>query len=206
MVGAGLGRTGTVSLKLALEQLLGAPCYHMMEVFARLEADPPVWTAAMQGRPTDWATFLDGYAAIVDWPGAACWQEMADAFPDAIVLLSTRTDAEAWYRSAADTIFIAGEHEKQDPKGPMVAWVEMIDAMQERHGMAWGEHDSCIAAYEAHNAAVRAAVPASRLVEWQPGDGWGPLADALGVAAPDEPFPHANSTEEFRTNFGLGSA
>jgi hypothetical protein len=178
----------------------------MMEVFARLEADPPMWTAAIRGGSIDWAAFLDGYGAIVDWPGAACWQEIADAFPDAIVLLSTRTDAEAWFRSASDTIFIAGEQERKDPKGPMVAWVEMVDAMQSRHGMVWGDHDSCVAAYDAHNAAVRAAVPASRLVEWQPGDGWGPLADALGVPVPDEPFPHANTTDEFRANFGIGSA
>ena len=99
VVGAGLGRTGTHSLKLALEQLLGQPCYHMAEVFEHLD-HIPTWHAAYRGEPVDWRNVLGDYAAIVDWPGAGVWQQLADAYPDAVILLSTRRDARTWLTSA----------------------------------------------------------------------------------------------------------
>src|SRR5438046_2637386 len=104
VVGAGLGRTGTHSLKVALETLIGAPCYHMIEVFGHPE-HRSVWRAAAEGEAVDYAELLTGYDAIVDWPGASFWREMSEAFPDAIILLSTRADADAWWRSASKTIF-----------------------------------------------------------------------------------------------------
>src|SRR6478752_10786636 len=105
VVGAGVGRTGTASLKVALEQLLGGRCHHMLEIIG----DPsqvPGWTDAVDGREVDWQQLLDGYVALVDWPGASFWRELAAANPDALVLLSVR-DPEAWYRSASNTIFLA---------------------------------------------------------------------------------------------------
>jgi hypothetical protein len=198
VVGAGLGRTGTRSLKDALEQLLGAPCYHMLEVFGRPQ-DPPVWTRALRGEPVDFAALLDGYAAIVDWPGAGCWRELAGAFPDAVVLLSTRDSAETWHRSASDTIFSAmGPVEDNDDE-----WSAMAATMMRRFDPHWRDPTAAMAAYDRHNAAVRAEVPPERLVEWQPGEGWDPLCRALGLAAPQEPFPHRNTTEEFRSALGL---
>src|SRR6266566_10081202 len=95
VIGAGMGRTGTMSLKLALERLLGGPCYHMVEVFPR-PAHFGLWTAAGRGKPTDWHALFDGFVAAVDWPAAAFWKEIADAFPEAIILLSTR-DSESWW-------------------------------------------------------------------------------------------------------------
>lgn len=201
VVGAGLGRTGTTSLKLALEQLLGGRCYHMFEVFGRPD-DIPVWRAAMTGEPVDWAALLADFDAIVDWPGAACWRELAAAFPDAVVLHSTRADADTWYASAAATIF-EGTRQNRDETDPMlVSWLSMIDALRARHDMDWDDRASAVAGYEAHNAAVLAEVPAERLVQWQPGDGWAPICAALGVPVPDEDFPHLNSTAEFRTRRG----
>lgn len=70
VVGAGLGRTGTTSLKAALEQLLGGPCHHMFEFFVHPEQVSP-WHAAARGEAVDWAALLAGYDAVVDWPGAS---------------------------------------------------------------------------------------------------------------------------------------
>ena len=191
VIGAGLGRTGTMSLKLALERLLGAPCYHMVEVFPR-PAHFARWTAAARGEPVDWRALLDGFAAAVDWPSAAFWEELAEAFPDAPIVLSTR-DAESWWRSASATIFDAS----RPPPPP--AMREMLDALfGRRFTPAIHDRERAIAAYEAHNARVRATAPRGRLVEWRPGDGWGPLCHALGLAEPAEPFPHTNTTDEFR--------
>src|SRR5579862_5982463 len=105
VVGAGLGRTGTHSLKIALERLLGAPCYHMVEVFAHPE-HVPAWRGAALGQMPDWHALFDGYAATVDWPSAAFWPELSEAFPETLVVLSVR-DAEAWWQSASQTIFPA---------------------------------------------------------------------------------------------------
>jgi Sulfotransferase domain len=192
LVGAGLGRTGTMSLKLALERLLGAPCYHMLEVFQHPQ-HVPLWHAAVRGEMPDWQRLFAGWAAAVDWPAAAFWPELSAAFPDAVVLLSVR-DSQSWWRSASSTIF--PEVHREEPGDPWLAMVK--DLMAARFTSALDDPQAAIAAYEGHNARVRATVPAERLVEWRPGDGWQPLCAALGVPVPDEPFPHRNSTEEFR--------
>ena len=197
LVGAGLGRTGTMSLKLALERLLGGTCHHMMEVFSHRD-EVPIWHAAMLGEPVDFPALLAGYDAIVDYPGAAVWRELAAAFPDAPVLLSTRSSAEAWWESASNTI-LALRPDTEDPDGR-----NMIDAVFARSlGGDVTDRDAVMAAYEAHNAAVRSEIPPERLFEYQPGDGWAPLCAALGVPEPDEPFPHTNTREEFRERLGL---
>src|SRR3954451_23587493 len=108
VIGAGLGRTGTHSLKVALEQLLGGPCHHMLEILG----DPtqiPSWIDAIEGRPVDWPKMLEHYRSIVDWPGGAFWPELHAAFPDALVLLSVR-DPQKWYESASKTIFLTFDH------------------------------------------------------------------------------------------------
>lgn len=200
VVGAGLGRTGTLSLKTALERLLDGPCYHMLEVFAHPE-HVAMWHAAIRGEHVDWDSLFEGYKAAVDWPAAGHWQEISDHFPDALVLLSTR-DSDGWWRSANDTIFeVFRKTQKMDERPD--EWAAMATDMLKRFCDDFLDRDAAIAAYEAHNAAVRAAVPPDRLVDWRPGDGWQPLCDALGLPVPDMDFPHVNSTEEFRTNMGL---
>jgi hypothetical protein len=195
LVGAGIGRTGTHSLKLALEQLLGGPCYHMIEVFGHPE-HVAEWHKAMKGEPTDWESILGGYEAIVDWPGGAVWREMSEAYPDAVILLSTRSSADAWWKSANDTIFgLMNRGAPPMPGGD--EWYAMVQDMFKRFTEDWSDEAAAKEAYERHNAAVRAEAPADRLVDWQPGDGWEPLCTALGVPVPDEPFPHVNTTEEF---------
>jgi hypothetical protein len=204
LVGAGLGRTGTLSLKQALEHLLGAPCYHMMETFGRPD-DIPVWHRAVNGEMPEWRAFLADYAAAVDWPVAAFWRELSDAFPDAVVLLSTRP-TDAWWTSASSTIFRISERAIDPGEGVASAQISMArDMLTKRFTANWHDETEAKMAYEAHNAAVRAAIPPDRLVEWHPGDGWAPICDALGVAVPGDPFPHVNTTADFLAMTGLDS-
>jgi hypothetical protein len=198
VVGAGLGRTGTLSLKMALEQLMGGSCYHMLEVFSHPD-HVATWHAATRGEPVDWDELFADYTTAVDWPAAAFWREVSAAYPDATVVLSTR-DSESWWRSVDKTIFeiFRAEHAPDDH------WFAMVsEMMNTRFTPDFLDHDAAIAAFEAHNAEVRAAVPAERLVEWRPGDGWAPLCAALDVPVPDQEFPHTNTTEEFRTRAGM---
>jgi hypothetical protein len=205
VVGAGLGRTGTHSLQLALQQLLGGPCYHMMDVFGRPD-DIPVWHAAAEGTMPDWEMFLSEYRATVDWPAAAFWRELRETSPDAVVLLSTRADADAWWKSARDTIFeVSARPVVDDPV--FGAQQRMIHAVLEnRFTPEWQDAGAAKAAYEAHNDAVRAAVPADRLIDWRPADGWEPICAALDLPVPEEPFPHVNTTSDFRALIGLDAA
>ena len=190
VVGAGLGRTGTNSLKVALERLLGAPCYHMVEVFAHPE-HVAAWHAAARGEMPDWEQLFRGYAAAVDWPASAFWPEIADAFPDAVILLSER-DPESWWKSASSTIF-------PSIGGAGGEWRAMIDALfAARFTTAVHDRDASIAAYERHYADALQRIPPRRLVRWRASDGWEPLCRALGVAVPSEPFPHTNTTEDFQ--------
>jgi len=214
VVGAGLGRTGTHSLKIALEQLLGAPCYHMVEAFQR-PADIATWHAAATGQPIDWRELFNGYAAVVDWPAAAFWSQIADVFPNAIILLSLR-DAESWWRSASRTIFEGfrratdPERREADPQrreggpGQHPAFAPMIrDLFGNTFTPDFLEEAPAKVAFERHVAEVRKRAPANRLVEWRAEDGWGPLCATLGVAIPAEPFPLTNTTEQFRSRANL---
>jgi hypothetical protein len=191
VVGAGLGRTGTHTLKVVLERLLGGPCHHMVEVFQHPEQWPK-WQQAVDGEPLSvWGDVLDPYVAAVDWPSCRWYAELAEANPDALVLLSVRDSADAWYRSASKTIFTAMPEHPTDDFGRWA--VRLIgDHIGPPHDEA-----AVKAGYERHNAEVRATIPADRLLEWKATDGWAPLCEALGVPIPDEPFPVTNTTDEW---------
>lgn len=190
IVGAGLGRTGTLSLKVALERLLGGPCYHMAELFAH-PGHVPLWHTAVRGSMPDWHELFRGYRAAVDWPVASFWPELSAAFPDALVLLSLR-DPESWWRSASETIFPATTDREGSP------WRAMVDDLfANRFTSALHDREACLAAFERHNARVRREVPRERLLEWRAEDGWDPLCSALRVPVPDEPFPRVNTKGQF---------
>ncbi len=197
VVGAGVGRTGTTSLKIALERLLGAPCYHMSEVFAHPEHIRG-WRAAARGEAPDWKAFFQPYVAAVDWPVSAFWRELSAAFPDALVLLSVR-DSASWWESVDETIFPTVRTPL--PLGPeLAAWPDMVREMFEaRFTTALDDRAACIAAFERHNQEVRESVPAGRLLEWTPADGWAPICQALGLPEPVEDFPRTNTREEWRS-------
>lgn len=190
VIGAGLGRTGTMSLKLALEQLGFGPCYHMVEVFKNPQA-PRWWVEAAEGRP-DWERIFEGYAATVDWPNATFYAELADHYPDAKVILTER-DPEAWFRSTQQTIFAEGS------SPPVADFGEMNEKVIRRlFGGRMHDHDHVIDVYQRHNAEVRRRIPAERLLVYQVAQGWEPLCAFLGVDIPETPMPKVNSTEEFQ--------
>jgi hypothetical protein len=198
VVGAGVGRTGTHSLKLALEQLLGTPCHHMMEMFPD-PAQQAAWIDAVDGKPVDWHAMLARYGAQVDWPGASFWPELVAAFPDALVLLSVR-DPEEWYISASNTIFNA--FDKMPPE--IQPWMSAVrQLLHDRFCDRFDDPTAMTGAFVRHNDAVRAAIPVERLLEWSPSDGWEPICERLGVALPSGPFPLTNTTDEFRSMIGM---
>lgn len=194
VIGAGFGRTGTMSLKLALEQLGFGPCHHMTEVLKTPGAAEP-WAAAAGGKPVDWDGVFDGYRSAVDWPAADYWRELAHHFSHAKIILTVR-DPESWFRSTQETIFGPINTLMSDDASAVGLTMRAINA---RHfGGRPNDRAACLAGYEAHNAAVRREVPPERLLVLDVAEGWDPLCRFLGVPAPDTPFPRANSTDEFR--------
>jgi Sulfotransferase domain len=194
VVGAGVGRTGTNSLKLALERLLGAPCHHMFEI--RDDGTQVAgWTDAIEGRPVDWEAMLAGYSALVDWPGASFWPELSAANPEALVLLSVR-DPQSWYRSASKTIFPFIEN----PRPERASWMATVrKLLRDRFSDRLDDEGTMVAAFERHNDAVRTAIAPKRLLEWSPADGWEPICERLGLDVPGEAFPQTNSTADFNS-------
>ena len=199
VVGAGVGRTGTNSLKLALEQLLGGKCHHMFEVISDPTVQVPLWTNAIEGGEVDWSSMPPGFVSLVDWPGASFWRELSAANPDALVLLSVR-DPEAWYRSASNSIFLVFEAVPPELR----PWFEsMLRLLGERFSDRLDDPTAMMDAFERHNAAVRKEIPSQRLLEWTPTDGWEPICERLGLDVPDEPFPKTNELNDWRANFGM---
>ncbi len=191
VIGAGLGRTGTLSLKLALTELGVGPCYHMMEVFpapARVEH----WNRISAGEALDWDVVFDGFQATVDWPACNYYRELMDTYPDAKVILSVRP-ADKWFASTQATIF---RDELNAMAPPFIARIIGAKVGPDRH-----DREAVIAGYLRHNDEVRAHVPKEKLLEFDPSQGWAPLCDFLGVPVPATPYPSVNTTEQFQANF-----
>ena len=196
VIGAGFGRTGTLSLKTALEQLGLGPCHHMVELFKHPE-QIPVWDAATDGAPVDWEALLAGYRSIVDWPGCHFWRELVDRYPGAKVVLTVR-DPAGWYRSASDTIFRFMQEKPKDDPAYQAQWRlarKMI--LQQTFGGSTADPELAMEVLKMHDAEVKRTVPDDRLLVYEVKQGWAPLCAFLGLPVPDTPFPKSNTTEEF---------
>jgi hypothetical protein len=174
----------------------------MIEVMKHDPQHPQAWADAYAGTPPDWDELFADYVACVDWPAAPFWPAISAGYPDALIVLSTR-DPDAWWRSASSTIFVAMEQAYFGPDAEDNAWTRMSGRMMTSFCPDWREEDAAKAAFVAYNDEVRRTAPADRLLEWTPGDGWEPICERLGLPVPDEPFPHTNTTEDFRAMLGL---
>ena len=210
VIGAGFGRTGTMSLKVALEELGFGPCYHMVEVFEHPE-HVGFWEGAWCGKPVDWDGFFADYEATVDWPACTFYAELLERHPDAKVLLSVR-DPEKWYESTRNTIYelskiTAGSRISRAVfsfVGLFVPGVFGIGRMGKEiiwDGTSHGRFEDktyAIRVFERHNREVLRRVAEDRLLVYEVGEGWKPLCEFLGTKAPDKPFPRLNDTAEMR--------
>lgn len=198
VLGAGLGRTGTLSLKLALERLLGGRCYHMLELRQRLPEQVRYWHAAAHGESIDWDQIFHDYIAAVDEPVSLMWETLMDVYPEAPVILSVRAP-DSWWRSANETIMAVKRMAPPPDEPDHQLWHDMIMKLYERQYPGGTEDaEAAKAAFSEHIRRVKATVPAERLLVWEVSEGWQPICDKLGLPVPDEPFPHTNTRQEFR--------
>ncbi len=209
VIGAGFGRTGTMSLKVALENLGFGPCYHMTEVFANPE-HVELWEAAARDEPVDWDGLFRGYRATADWPGAAFYEELMARYPEAKVILTVR-DPDRWYESARSTIYNIQSVASSPVFSLAALFVPRMRHLRRAASMAadliWNQtfdgrfedRRHAIEVFERWNEEVERRVPAERLLVYEVKESWGPLCEFLGVEAPvDKPFPHLNDAETFR--------
>ncbi len=201
VIGAGFGRTGTMSLKLALEQLGFGPCFHMMEFFsaANGEALKARWEeVAFAANPVDWDGVFAGYRSTVDWPSAAYWRQLADRYPAAKVILTVR-DADRWFDSASATIF-SGRSSDEELAKRTDTWARMVRRIiaEGTFDRRSSDREHAIAVFRRHNEEVRKTIPPERLLVYEAGQGWEPLCRFLGVEVPETPYPQENTTEKFK--------
>lgn len=209
VIGAGFGRTGTTSLKVALERLGFGPCYHMTELFEHPE-HLEAWRAAVRGEPVDWEGPLKHYRSTLDWPGAPFYEKMMRAYPEAKVILTVR-DPNRWYESTRNTIYEMNGT-ASSPLFTLMSWfvprvrnvkraVGIVDdlAWRDTFGGRFEDREHAISVFNEWNEGVKRRVPAEKLLVYDVKEGWGPLCAFLGVEVPEgEPFPHLNDTEIFR--------
>lgn len=190
IIGAGMGRTGTASLKVALEALGIGRCYHMSEVLKNTECIND-WINVAEGN-VDWDKIFKEYSATVDNPGCNYWKELASYYPDAKVILTVR-DANSWFESTNETIHsveFAG-FIKNTPFGEMIQktiWDVLENRMQDREYM--------VDFFEKRSAEIMNSIAPERLLVYQVSDGWGPLCEFLDVPVPNFDFPRINSRDE----------
>lgn len=221
VIGAGFGRTGTTSLKAALQELGFGPSYSLTEVFVHPE-HIGFWQAARDlakrgsaGEDVDWKGFFAGYGrgyeVAVDWPACSFYGQIMEAFPEAPIILTVR-DPNRWYESMLSTIYQI----RWVTTGPWpirvafafaglffpgitgtarladhLVWEDTFDGRFE-------DRDYAIEVFERHNEAVRRRVPPERLLVFDAREGWEPLCDFFGVEVPDQPFPYLNEAREMR--------
>jgi len=201
VIGSGFGRTGTMSTKMALEELGLGPCHHMVEVMGNA-LQPPYWAALAAGEEVDWSEVFDGYKSQVDFPGASVWHELSIAFPDARVVHTERPEEE-WWASYSATIGKFFEHRKSlELPPPVSAIFDTMDKLLLEGVFGGLDQERSIAAYRRNNEMVRATIPAERLLVFSPADGWEPLCRFLDVPIPAGDFPRSNAREEFWALFG----
>ena len=192
VIGSGCGRTGTMSLKVALE-MLGMPCYHMVECFPRGPSHWALWEQANSVNPP-WDAIFDGYTATVDFPAAFNFEAIAKHYPNAKVV-HTHRDPEKWFDSTQSTIFQPKwiEYLQNSEAGPY------MDINIDRHfDNRMHDREHLIRRFNEHTEAVKAAIPAERLLVFEVAQGWQPLCDFLELPIPDEPFPHVNESDAVR--------
>jgi len=208
VIGAGFGRTGTWSLKAALEQIGFGPAFHMIDLLPHPDR-APMFLAALNGEDVDWNVVFDGYRSTVDWPGCTFYDRILAAYPDAKVLLSVR-DPEKWYESAKKTIYAMKEAADRDalegagPGAPPEV-LQMIRTLmwETTFENRFADKDFAISVFEKHNEAVKQTVPADQLLVYEIQQGWEPICEFLGVDVPEGDFPHLNDAESFRRMFGV---
>lgn len=205
VIGLGYPRTGTMSLKHALETLGIGPCYHMIEVFRRPE-DADFWLAALNanGSKTDWNRVFAGFPSTADCPACYFWQPLWECYPQAKYVLTVR-NADDWYDSFLSTVYEAMQHPERSPDEEHAAVQRMakkliLDTMFQGR---FDDRSFAIDTYERHNQTVIDTLPKDQLLTFNVAEGWKPLCDFLEVAVPDEPFPRSNTREEFQQRFAV---
>lgn len=196
VIGAGYGRTGTFTLKTALEMLGFGPCHHMVEVLENPE-QVPFWNRAAEGEDVDWEEIFGKYRATVDWPGCSFYAELAERYPDAKVILSSR-DPERWYKSMSETILKTMQDLKEgsDVRADHPMRFGALLIAEKAFGRDFSR-DNVIAAFKRHEQEVRDTIAPERLLVFDARQGWEPLCEFLGVPVPDEDFPKTNAPDEF---------
>jgi len=204
VINAGFGRTGTMSIKMALEELGIGPCHHMESVFN----DPsqlPFWQKATNGEYINWDDVFNGYKSAVDWPSAHYWKELAEFYPDSKVLLSIRSP-ERWWESYSSTIKKLLERIDEIPEEYPRSVVKMANKIitEQTFDGVTSNKEHVLAAFEKRINDVKQVIPDHRLLIFDVTEGWPPLCKFLGVPIPESVFPHSNTQVEFWDVFGAG--
>jgi hypothetical protein len=196
VIGAGFGRTGTMSMQAALD-LLGYRCYHMKEITeapGHLQASHEF----VSGRARmDWKTLFESYEATVDFPACIYYRELLQEFPNANVVLNVR-DPERWYQSFL-TLQQTTDRFRVFRFVPRARrFLNFVDLLL---GKAFDgrprDHDHCLTVFNRHNQEVQEHVPRERLLVFRVQEGWEPLCKFLGCEVPEGiPFPHLNEGKE----------
>lgn len=212
IIGAGFGRTGTLSLYAALKQL-GFPCYHMVEVLENKDNKSHLgfWqevARAPSGQQHDWQRVFSKYSAAVDNPACCVWRELLSAYPDAKVILTVHPrGADTWYESTMSTIHRVQTMwqfkilELTTPFGKKMGEMTRKLIWQRAHRGTMNDRAKAIAHYHQHLSEVKAAVPADQLLVYSVDQAWKPLCAFLGVPEPTSEFPKVNDRATFLQNF-----
>ena len=206
VLGAGFGRTGTMSLKIALEKLGIGPCYHMREVISH-PSHIKIWYDISRGEHPNWDRLFSGFNSAVDFPVCLFYEELVNKFPDAKFILTLR-DFDTWYKSTANTIYkvptmLPGWFKRVVYPIRMFIEMQVILIWVGLFKNNFSDRESTELVYNEHIESVKKTISADKLLIYRINEGWGPLCEFLNVEKPETPFPKVNDTAEMLRNFAI---
>ncbi|KAI9476256.1 MAG: P-loop containing nucleoside triphosphate hydrolase protein [Benjaminiella poitrasii] len=203
IIGAGFGRTGTDSLRTALN-MLGYKTHHMKSFGEDLSLDPDdFYHAYLHRDEANWEKMYENYNAAVDWPTTSFYKELYAKYPDAKVILTVR-DADSWYTSMLNTL---AHRSHAPPKGdvdptknPRFKFQRMASTVC-MNGLTskpdeFDDKERMKKIFLDHNEEVKRLIPADKLLVFELENGWEKLCSFLGKEIPDVPYPHINTTAQ----------
>ncbi|ORY62132.1 P-loop containing nucleoside triphosphate hydrolase protein [Pseudomassariella vexata] len=205
----GVGRTGTASMRAAMQQLGYVDTYHMMSCSIENPPDALLWMDALKakydgvGKPferEDWDKLLGNAQAVCDWPACAFAEELIQAYPEAKVVLTGR-DVDSWHASTMKTVYWrVTDHELRWLSN--FSWAaSMYYPMLKKFFDTFFEGDFPNRGkdvYKRHYENVKSLVPPENLLEFRVQDGWEPLCEFLGERVPyGQKFPKVNDNNDF---------
>ena len=213
VIGIGFPRTGTNTLRVALNMLGFGPCYHFWEYAAHPDhanmvkfwANVESLVASNEPNRIQWEAFFTkyDYESGCDQPLSVYWRELMAAYPNGKFILTVR-DPYKWYQSYAKTCVKSWNLERWILSyicPHFITHTKCLNRFLKDNNIDVDnfKEKEAVKSFNAFIERVKDEIKdESRLLIYDVSDGWQPLCQFLDVEIPkDKEFPVTNNQANY---------